>query len=108
MNVHEMCKEVNVMLARMDEQCAQVQTAFGVRPDLEKAKEAVNVAGTTVMELGTLLAQMQELGFQHPPDVIQRVRERYHGLHRTAFEIAECEKLVFARSRSGRSPKTLN
>lgn len=108
MNVREMCQEVNIMLARMDEQCTRAQKLFGVKPNLVLAKEGVNVAGATVMELANLLSQMEGLGFRHPPDVIQRVRDRYQGLHKMAFEITECEMIISVRSQPGRPATALN
>jgi len=108
MNVREMVQEVNHVLDRMDEQFSLAEKSFGVKPDIEQAKERVNQAGATVMELASLLDEMSSIGFHHPPDVVQRVRDKYAKLHRLAVDIAECEHIVFVRSHAGRKQSTLN
>ncbi len=87
MNAGEMSREINVMLAKMDEQYDLARKAVGIKPDLQLAKERVNDAGATVMELAELLDHMVGMGYRHPPDVVQRVKARYERLHELALEI---------------------
>src|ERR1700675_3996384 len=108
MNAGEWVKEVNTMLVRMDEQFAQAKQAFGIKPDLEKARECVNNAGATIMELATVFDQMQLLGFRPPPDVIQRVRSCYADFHRLAIDIDECEHIVYVRSLNASKQSPMN
>jgi len=107
-NVREMINEVNVMLNLADERYAAAKKAFGVRPNLTVAAERITDAGATVMELASLLGELEEIGFTHPPDVVERVRKWYNDLHVMAIEHAECEHIVNVRSHSGRPQNTLN
>jgi len=108
MNVKQAIQEVNVLLTKMDERFAAAQKVCGIKPNLKVATDRINDAGATVMELADLLTQLEAVGLRHPPDVINRVRDRYARLHQMASDIIECESIVAARASSGRPQATLN
>lgn len=105
MDVRAMINEANFLLSKLDLQFAAAQRAFGIRPNLVDAEEKITVAGATVFELGNVLAELQSIGLQHPPDVIQRLRDKYQALHQMAFEVNQCKNIVIVRSRWGKLDK---
>jgi hypothetical protein len=108
MNVKQAIQEVNVLLTRMDERFAAAQKVCGIKPNLRLAPDRIADAGATVMELADLLSQLEAVGLRHPPDVINRVRDRYARLHQMSVELVECEHIVKVRSAAERPQTTLN
>jgi hypothetical protein len=108
MNVRQMVNDLNLMLQQVETRFAAAQRAFGVKPNLTAAKDRIADAGASVMETASLINEMEAIGISQPPDIIEKVRDRYQALHRMALDVEECERLVFVRSHSGRPQKTLN
>jgi hypothetical protein len=108
MNVRQMVNDLNLMLQQVETRFAAAQHAFGVKPNLAKAKDCIADAGASVMETASLIDEMQAIGINQPPDIIEKVRDRYNTLHQMALDVDDCEKLVFLSSHSGYPPNTLN
>lgn len=98
MNVRDALAEVDYLVAKLEFRYAAARQAFGVRPDLDVAEERIKDAGATVMELGQLLADLQNAGFHHRPSVIQHLRDRYASLHQMGAEVTWCRNFVAVRS----------
>jgi predicted DNA-binding protein (UPF0278 family) len=107
-DIRQMAADLNVMLQQVDARFAAAKRAFGVKPNLTVAKDRIADAGASVMETASLVQELQEIGISQPPDIIEKLRERYRALHQMALDVEECEKIVFVRSHSERPQNTLN
>lgn len=99
MNIREALAEVDYLVAKLEFRYAVARQAFGVRPDLDTAEEKIKDAGATVLELGQLLADLQNAGFHHRPSLIQNLRDRYASLHQMGAEVTWCKNFIAVRSR---------
>ena len=106
LDIRTMVNNLNVMLQALDVRFEAAQRAFGVKPNLNLAKDRIADAGATVMETAGLIQEMEALGVHQPPDIIEKLRSRYNALHIMAIEVANCEALVAWRSKLN-LPKTV-
>jgi hypothetical protein len=108
MDVTNLCRNINEMLVRMDQQFMLAKKTMGVRIDMELAKQRILDAEDTIHELATLINDARAQGIVQPPDVTLRLNMNYTDVEKMATEILEFEAFIAQRNVAQQPLSNLN